>query len=56
MGSKNATWKHFQMGWHIGAGLNYKALYLGLSYGTDFTEICKKTKTSNFAVSVGYNF
>ena len=56
MGGKDATWKHFQMGWHIGAGLNYKALYLGLSYGADFSDICKKTKTSNFAVSVGYNF
>lgn len=50
------TAKRFQVGWQIGAGLSYKALYLGLSYGLDFTELAKKTKTSNFAVSLGYNF
>ena len=55
VGEKN-TAKRFQVGWQIGAGLSYKALYLGLSYGLDFTELAKKTKTSNFAVSLGYNF
>lgn len=50
------TAKRFQLGWQIGAGLSYKALYLGLSYGLDFTELAKKTKTSNFAVTLGYNF
>lgn len=55
-GDKNATWKRFQLGWHIGVGMNYKALYLGLSYGTDFTSLCKKTNTSTFKVGVGINF
>ncbi len=55
-GGKDSQHKRFQFGWNIGAGLNYKALYLGVSYGSDFTELCKKTKTSNWAVSVGYNF
>ena len=55
VGEKN-TAKRFQVGWQIGAGLSYNALYLGLSYGLDFTELAKKTKTSNFAVSLGYNF
>ncbi len=36
MGSKDATWNRFQMGWHIGAGLQYNAFYLGVEYGTDF--------------------
>ncbi len=53
---KDSRWKRFQMGWHIGAGVNYKALYVGLKYGSDFTELCKKTKTSNWAITVGYNF
>lgn len=56
MGDKDACWKRFQLGWHIGAGLNYRQLYIGLSYGTDFMELAKKVNTSTFAVSVGYNF
>lgn len=56
MGDKDACFKRFQMGWHIGAGLNYRQLYIGLSYGTDFMELCKKVNTSTFAVNVGYNF
>lgn len=53
---KDNCWKRFQLGWHIGAGLNYRQLYIGLSYGTDFMELAKKVNTSTFAVSVGYNF
>lgn len=53
---KDGQWKRFQLGWHIGVGVNYKALYVGLSYGTDFMEICKKHSTSNFKVGVGFNF
>ncbi|MDE7142301.1 MAG: outer membrane beta-barrel protein, partial [Muribaculaceae bacterium] len=53
---KDGQWKRFQLGWHIGVGVNYKALYIGLSYGTDFMEICKKHSTSNFKIGVGFNF
>lgn len=56
MGDKDNCWKRFQLGWHIGAGLNYRQLYIGLSYGTDFTELQKKVNSSEFSVSVGYNF
>ena len=56
MGDSKNTYKRFQFGWQIGAGLSYKALYLGLSYNLDFTEAAKKTKTSNFAATIGYNF
>jgi len=55
-GDKNLTWNRFQMGWHIGAGINYKSLWIGLSYGTDFTALCKKVNTSTFKVGVGVNF
>ncbi len=50
------TWKRFQLGWHIGAGLNYKQFYVGLSYGTDFIKIAKKVNTGTFSIGVGYNF
>ena len=56
MGGSKYTAKRFQLGWQIGAGLSYKALYVGLSYGLDFSEFAKKVKTSNFAVTLGYNF
>lgn len=56
MEDKKNTYKRFQFGWQIGAGLSFKALYLGLSYNIDFTEAAKKTKTSNFAATIGYNF
>lgn len=55
-GSKDATWKRFQMGWQIGVGLNYKQLYVGVGYGKDFTELCKKTKIATTSITLGYNF
>lgn len=55
-GSKDATWKRFQMGWQIGVGLNYKQLYVGVGYGKDFTELCKKTKVATTSITLGYNF
>lgn len=55
MGKKN-TFKRFQAGWQIGANLDYKQLAIGLHYGSDFNEIAKKTTTSNWQISLGYNF
>lgn len=57
MGSQDATWKRFQIGWQIGA----KALFnnkvsLGVSYGSDFSEILKKTKVNTATVSLGFIF
>ncbi|MCM1070983.1 MAG: porin family protein [[Clostridium] fimetarium] len=53
---KDYTWNRFQLGWHIGVGIDYKALYVGLTYGTDFMEIAKKVNTSTFKIGVGFNF
>lgn len=52
----DADFKRFQMGWHIGAGLNYKQFYVGLGWGIDFIKIADETNTSNFNIGVGYNF
>lgn len=50
----------FQLGWHVGAGLNYHWLYFGLSYGTDFIKLNThkdaSINSSTFNVTVGYNF
>lgn len=55
-GSKDYTWKRFQMGWQIGVGLNYNSLYVGVGYGKDFIELCKKTKIGTTSITLGYNF
>ncbi|MDO4929794.1 MAG: outer membrane beta-barrel protein [Bacteroidales bacterium] len=49
-------WKRFQVGWQIGAGLSYNALYVGLHYGSDFGEITDEVNTSNWGLTVGVNF
>lgn len=48
--------KRFQIGWNIGANVSYNQFNVGFSYGSDFSELAKKTKTNNWAISVGYNF
>lgn len=65
---KDNTWNRFQMGWQIGAGLNYEKYYLGVQVGTDFIpaysrkvefggkSIKCKVNTTNVKVSLGYTF
>lgn len=53
---KDNLWNRFQIGWNIGAGFDYKKFYFGLSYGTDFMQIAKRTSTSNYAITLGVNF
>lgn len=48
--------KRFQIGWNIGANVSFNQFNVGLSYGSDFSELWEDTKTSNWAISVGYNF
>lgn len=54
------TAKRFQMGWHLGARVEYNRISLGVSGGTDFIDFYKdgdyKWQTSNLAVTVGYRF
>ena len=49
-------WGRFQAGWHIGVGLDYRALHFGVEYGTDFNEIVEKTKFATTSVTLGLNF
>lgn len=57
MGSSDATWKRLQIGWQIGVNARFSKKYLvGISYGTDFSEICKKTKIHTTSVTLGYCF
>lgn len=68
MGGKDETWNRFQMGWHVGVGFQYKPIYLGVQWGTDFIPAYShkytydgksetyKISTSNLKVSLGYVF
>lgn len=57
MGDKDATWKRFQMGWHIGLNARFnQSFLLGVSYGSDFTELCKDTKIKTTSITLGYCF
>lgn len=57
MGDKDATWKRFQIGWQIGVNARFNNnLMLGVSYGSDFSELCKKTKINTTSVTLGYCF
>ncbi|MCM1370206.1 MAG: porin family protein [Candidatus Amulumruptor caecigallinarius] len=46
----------FQMGWHVGLGYNYKMIYVGAEFGTDFIKFADNVHTMNLGVTVGYNF
>ena len=51
------AWKRFQIGWQIGAKVMFnKSFTLGVSYGTDFSEIWEKTKIKTTSVALGLCF
>ena len=50
------TANRIQVGGQIGVGLNYKQLYLGVGYNTQFGEYMEDVTTSGFDVTVGYSF
>ena len=54
---KGNTWNRFQIGWQIGAKVIFNnKVTLGASYGTDFTEISKKTKINTATIQLGFVF
>ena len=54
-GSDN-TANRIQFGWQAGVGFNYKFLYLGVGYSSEFTNYMEKVRTGGLVVSLGYNF
>ncbi len=57
MGSSKETWNRFQIGWQIGTKVGIgKNFILGLSYGTDFSEIADDIKVGAGTISLGYAF
>lgn len=55
------TWKRFQMGWNIGAGIQYRKLYFGLGYTVDMIKAYKSdydysVRSGNFALTLGIQY
>jgi len=49
--------KHFQIGWHIGAGVDIRHIHIGAQYGTDFMQVMDGgNHTPTFSIGVGYTF
>ena len=54
---KDAKWNRFQVGWQIGVNAQFNNSWLvGVSYGTDFSEIAENTKMKTTSVTLGYCF
>ncbi|MBQ0084850.1 MAG: outer membrane beta-barrel protein [Prevotella sp.] len=46
----------FQLGWHIGANVAFRQVFLGFQYGTDFTEFGEKCHFNKPEIRLGYRF
>ncbi|MDE6782593.1 MAG: hypothetical protein K2J17_02600, partial [Paramuribaculum sp.] len=61
---EDGTWNRFQMGWHVGVGVQYSKIHLGLQYGTDFISAFSYSEggykpainTGNFKMTLSYCF
>lgn len=56
MGSSDATWNRFQIGWHIGTNVTFGKFLVGVDYGLDFSEISKNTTINGATIRLGYTF
>ena len=54
-GYSDDTASRLQIGWQIGVGINYKKLYLGVGYSSEFTEYMKKLNTGGLTLTLGLN-
>ena len=49
--------KRFQLGWQIGAKVRFNnSFFVGVAYGSDFSEFAEDTKISEFKLSLGLVF
>lgn len=48
--------KRFNIGWQVGVGVNFNALYIGGSYGSDFNDIIEGGKAAVPQITLGFNF
>lgn len=53
---KDAKWRRWQIGTSIGVRAGYRAVSIGFRYGIDLTTLAKDTRSSGWAVSIGYTY
>ena len=54
---KDNDWSRFQVGWQIGVNAQINNSWLvGVSYGTDFSELWKDAKLKTTSITLGYCF
>lgn len=54
---EDGTWNRFQIGWQIGVNARFNNKFLvGVSYGTDFSEIADDCKIKTTSITLGYCF
>lgn len=54
---KEGVYKRFQIGWQIGLNARFNdKFFIGVGYGSDFSEICKKAKIHTTSISLGVCF
>lgn len=47
---------HYQIGWQAGARIDFRGMYLGVNFGTDFTKAFRNTREWDLAVTAGFSF
>lgn len=54
---KDDVWSRIQIGWQAGVNVYVTSfLYLGASYGTDFSHIATNLKVNTGSITIGYKF
>ena len=57
MGGNDNTWKRFQLGWQAGLKFIFgDAFMVGVSYGSDFSEMSEKMRLQTTTITLGYCF
>lgn len=55
--SDEGDWKRFQIGWNIGVKARFNnSFFVGLSYGSDFSEMAEDMKINETSISLGFVF
>ena len=63
LNAKGDKCSRFQVGWHVGANVEYKSLLLGITYGADMNAFCKKyceivsnVHFKTLSITIGHKF
>lgn len=55
-GEDGCDWRRFQIGWQVGATLDFGTFNIGVGYGLDLNKIAPEARFGTFSVITGINF